>query len=178
VTTVQAEFVTIGRIERPFGVKGEVKVRSLSDVPGRFDRLDKVGIVEAGGRKSERTVAQVRRAGSTYIVRFDGITTPEDAAPLRGALLQIPREPLPVESSDVFYECDLVGLSVFDESGRDLGVVDQLWELPGHHVFVVNRDGRELLIPAAKSFVKTVDVAGGRMVVKEIEDLVVESHAV
>lgn len=175
---VEAELVTIGRIERPFGVKGEVKVRSLSDVPGRFERLSKVGIVEAGGRRSERTVVRVRQAGAAYIVTFDGITTPEDAAPFRGALVQIPREKLPVGSTDVFYECDLIGLSVVDESGQDLGIVDHLWELPGHHVFVVKRDGRELLIPAAKSFVKSVDVAGGRMVVKEIEDLVGEPHAV
>ncbi len=178
MTVAQAELVTIGRIERPFGVKGEVKVRSLSDVPGRFDHLGKVSIVEAGGQRSERTVAQVRRAGAAYLVKFDGITTPEDAALLRGALVQIPREPLPAGSKDVFYECDLIGLSVVDESGRHLGTVDQLWELPGHHVFVVKRDGRELLIPAAKSFVKSVDVAGGQMVVKEIEEPVEARHAV
>lgn len=169
--------VTIGKIERPFGVKGEVKVRSLSDVPGRFDHLDAVSVVESGGQLSDRTVTHVRRAGSTYIMRFAGVTTPEEAGMLRGGLIQVPGQERPVQSGDVFYECDLIGMTVLDEEGRELGQVEAMWELPGHHVFVVRRDDREVLIPAAKHFVMAIDVPQRRMVVRIIDGMIEDRDA-
>jgi 16S rRNA processing protein RimM len=52
----QAELVTIGRIERSFGVRGEARVRSLSDVPGRFEALRQVTIAGSGGKTLETVV--------------------------------------------------------------------------------------------------------------------------
>ena len=71
--------MTIGKIERHFGVRGEFKVRSLSDVPGRLDHLKQVHVLEPTGQMVERTVTHVRRAGSTYIMGLAGVTTPEEA---------------------------------------------------------------------------------------------------
>jgi 16S rRNA processing protein RimM len=177
VAVTQDDRVTIGKIERPFGLKGEVKVRSLSDVPGRFDHLDAVGVMGPTGQMSDKTVTHVRRAGETYIMRFAGVTTPEEAGTLRGGLIQIPRTKRPAQSNDLFYECDLVGMRVEDEKGHELGVVDTVWDMPGHHIFVVRKGDRELLIPAAKNFVKAVDVPQRRMVVQIIEGMVEDPDA-
>jgi len=174
---VAEERVTIGKIEKPFGVKGEVKVRSLSDVPGRFEHLEQVSVVGATGQVHDRTVTNVRRAGSNYIVQFEGITTPEEAGLLRGGLIQVPREEAPAASGERLYECDLIGLTVVDQQGRELGAVEQLWDLPGHHVIVVKKGDQEVLIPAAKEFVTSVDLAAGRMVVRVIDGMVDERDA-
>lgn len=93
MTTAPADLVTIGKIERHFGVRGEFKVRLLSDVPGRLDHLKQVQVVAPTGQVVEKTVAHVRRAGSTYIMGFVGVTTPEEAVALRGGLIQVPRRP-------------------------------------------------------------------------------------
>lgn len=172
MAVAQDDRVTIGRIERPFGVKGAVKVRSLSDVPGRFDHLASVYVLGTTGQISDRTVTHVRRAGTAYIVQFDGVTTPEEAGALRGGLIQIPRAESHAQADDTFYEFDLIGLTVQDEAGRELGQIETIWELPGHQVFVVRQDGREVLIPAAKEFVKAVDLQQRRMTVHVIEGLV------
>ena len=177
MTGVQEELVTIGKIERPFGVKGAVKVRSLSDVPGRFDHLGAVSVVSATGQTVDRTVTHVRRAGETYIVQFAGITTPEEAGILRGGLIQVPRREPAMQQEGVLYECDLIGMSVVDENGRDLGFVETIWELPWHQVFVVRKDGREVLVPAAKTFVTSVDVARRRMTVRTVEGLIEDRDA-
>ena len=168
--TTSPEMVTIGRIDRPFGIHGAVKVRSLSDRPGRFEQLKAVRVAGQGGQTGDRMVKHVRRAGASYIVEFEGVTTPEEAGVMRGALLQVPR--LAAGDSGAWYECDLIGMTVADEAGHELGRLESIWELPAHPVLVVKQEGREVLIPAVKEFVRTVDVAEGRMTVRLIEGLV------
>ena len=177
MTTAQADFVTIGKIERHFGVRGEFKVRSLSDVPGRLDHLKQVQVLETTGQTVERTVTRVRRADSTYIMGLAGITTPEEAGMLRGGLIQVPRAPASALSANVYFECDLIGMTVENEQGGEVGVLETILEIPENQVFVVRKGTEEVLIPAAKNFVTSVDLARRRMTVRGIDDLVEDRHA-
>jgi len=169
--------VTIGRIERHFGVRGEFKVRSLSDVPGRLEHLKQVQVLEPTGQIVEKTVAHVRRTGSTYIMGLVGVTTPEEAVALRGGLIQVPRCSAATLAADVYFECDLIGMTVENERGDEVGVVETILEIPDNHVFVVRKGTKEVLIPAAKSFVTSVDLVRRRMMVRGIDDLVEDRHA-
>jgi len=177
VTIAQTDLVTIGKIERHFGVRGEFKVRSLSDVPGRLDHLKQVQVLAPTGQTVERTVTHVRRAGSTYIMGFAGVTTPEEAGMLRGGLIQVPRAPAAALSADVYFECDLIGMTVENEQGDEVGVLETILEIPDNRVFVVRKGTEEVLIPAAKNFVTSVDLALRRMTVRGIDDLVEDRHA-
>jgi len=162
----QAELVTIGRIERSFGIRGEARVRSLSDVPGRFDALREVTIVTPGGKVLETVVTHVRAGGPTLIMGFEAFTTPEQVAEFRGGLIQVPRGVSPALPDGQYYECDLVGMLVQDEDGLVLGRVEQIWNLSDNRVFSVRQEGKELLIPAVKQIVVGVDVAGRVMTVR------------
>ena len=177
MTPAQTDLVSIGKIERHFGVRGEFKVRSLSDVPGRLDHLKQVQVLETTGQMVERTVTHVRRAGSTYIMGLAGVTTPEEAGMLRGGLIQVPRAPASALSADVYFECDLVGMTVENERGDEVGVLETILEIPDNRVFVVRKGTEEVLIPAAKSFVTSVDLARRRMMVRGIDELVQDRHA-
>ena len=178
MTTVPEDLVTIGKIERHFGVRGEFKVRSLSDVPGRLDSLTRIHVLEPTGQIVDRTVTHVRRAGSTYIMGLAGVTTPEEAGMLRGGLIQVPRRPAATLSADVYFECDLIGMTVENERGDEVGVLETILEIPENHVFVVRKGTEEVLIPAAKNFVTSVDLARRRMMVRGIDDLIEDRHAV
>lgn len=169
--------MTIGRIERHFGVRGEFKVRSLSDVPGRLEHLKQVQVLEPTGQIVEKTVAHVRRTGSTYIMGLVGVTTPEEAVALRGGLIQVPRCSAATLAADVYFECDLIGMTVENERGDEVGEVETILEIPDNHVFVVRKGTKEVLIPAAKSFVTSVDLVRRRMMVRGIDDLVEDRHA-
>ena len=173
------DLVTIGRIERPFGVRGEFKVRSLTDVPGRLDHLTEVHIfIAQTGQMVDRTVTRVRRAGSGYIMGFAGVSTPEEAGMLRGGLIQVPRTSASALPADVYLECDLIGMMVENERGEAIGVIEVILEIPDNRVFVVRKGTEEVLIPAAKSFITSVDLARRRMMVRGVEDLVEGCHAV
>ena len=79
--------VTIGRAVRVHGLRGDVRVRSLSDVPGRFETLTQVTVEGPGGARRPLAVKAARPIGSDYLVSFEGIETSEAAAPLVGSLL-------------------------------------------------------------------------------------------
>lgn len=172
MTALGPDMVTIGKVERPFGVHGAVKVRSLSDRPGRFEQLHEVRMAGERGQTIDGRVRSVRKAGHVYIVEFEGITTPEEARRIQGAMLQVPRGEASASPDEPLYECDLIGMTVVDETGRDLGRLDTIWELPGHQVLVVKQGDREVLIPAVKEFVTGVDVGQGRMTVRTLEGMV------
>jgi 16S rRNA processing protein RimM len=160
------ETVTVGQIGRPFGVRGQVKVRPLSDVPGRFEALTDVRLVAKDGRTMDTSVATVRRAGTELIVGFADLTTPEEAKLWSGGLVQAVRGVSPVLPTGQYYECDLVGLAVQTDQGQSLGVLEEIWELPGNHVFVVRQGPMETLIPAAKEWVTAVDLDRRMMTVR------------
>lgn len=165
-TLDQAELVTIGRIERSFGVRGEARVRSLSDVPGRFDHLHEVTLVASNGKSLVTRVTHVRSGGPTLIVGFDAFTTPEQVAEFRGGLVQVPRGDSPALPTDHYYQCDLIGMVVQDEAGTVLGRLEDVLAFAENQAFLVRQDGKELLIPAAKQLVVSVDVAGRVMTVR------------
>ncbi len=165
------ETVTVGRIERPFGVKGEVKVRPLSVVPGRFEGLRSVSLLGRNGQTLETSVTHVRRVGAGFILGLTGLTTPEDASLWRGGFIQTIRGSVPKLPDGQYYECDLVGLAVSTEEGRPIGVLEEIWDLPGNPLFVVRQGAKEILIPAAKELVGTVDLITRTMTVRLIDGL-------
>jgi 16S rRNA processing protein RimM len=162
----QAELVTIGRIERAFGVRGEARVRSLSDVPGRFEALREVTIVASSGKSLVTRVTHVRSGGPTLIMGFEAFTAPEQIAEFRGGLLQVPRGDSPALPTGQYYQCDLIGMVVRDEGGTVLGQLEEVLTLSDNQAFLVRQDGKELLIPAAKQLVLSVDVAKRVMTVR------------
>ncbi|MBX3331633.1 MAG: 16S rRNA processing protein RimM [Nitrospira sp.] len=165
------ETVTVGRIERPFGVKGEVKVRPLSDVPGRFEGLRTVNLLARNGQTLETSVTHVRRAGAEFILGLTGLTTPEDASLWRGGFIQTIRGSVPELPNGQYYECDLIGLAVFTEKSQSIGVLEEIWDLPGNPVFVVRQGAKEILIPAAKELISNVDLEARKMTVRLIDGL-------
>ncbi len=165
------ELITIGRIERPFGVKGEVRVRSLSDVPGRFEGLSQVMLVSTSGQCLETAVRGVRKVENAYLLGLDAFSTPEEAVRFRGALLKIPKEDVPPLPPGEYYEFELMGLTVMDESGGVLGTIEDIVEIPSHHVFVIRGEDGEHLVPAIKDVVRSVDVDAGIVTVRWVAAL-------
>jgi 16S rRNA processing protein RimM len=169
------DLVTIGQILKPFGVKGEVRVRSLSDVPGRFERLSVVTLETPTGERLSTSVDHVRVDHDSYVVRFKAFSTPEEAALFRGALVKVTRDETLSLPEGQYFEYDLIGMNVKTEDGRVLGTLKEVLEAPSHAVFVVQGDRGEVLIPAAKELVVSVDVPHRIMTVRLLEGMLDES---
>ena len=174
--------IAIGRIMKPFGVRGAVRVVSLSDVPGRFEGLSDVTLSAPGGRVQRAQVRQVRRLGEDYLVSFDVFASPEEARRWRDALIQIPEASAPPLPDGQFYEFALLGLAVRTESGASLGIIEDILETPANHVFVVRDGATERLVPALKRVVVSIDAQRRVMTVRQPEEVIVgypeRAHAV
>jgi len=152
--------VTIGRILKPFGVRGEVKVESLSDVPGRYEGLQTAYLTlpHEGATPQEITVTQVREVTAGYLMKCSAFATPEQATHYRGAWVQIPmRAELP-RDPDTFYQFELIGLRVEDPDGQQMGTVEEILEYPQHHILVVRNQEAEFLIPLNQRTIEKIDL--------------------
>ena len=165
------DWVAVGKIVKPFGVRGDVRVLSLSDVPGRIQGLKQVMLVAPSGRTASASVIRLREERGGFVIGFDVFSTPEEAAIFRGGLIQIARDQAPPLPEGQYYECDLIGMTVRDEAGLVLGTLEEIVATGGHPVFAVRREGKEVLIPATRSVVASVDLAGRTMTVRGIEEL-------
>ena len=149
----------VGRIVKAHGIRGEVVVYPESDHPQRFAK----GSTSHAGDELF-TIEASRPHHTMLLVRFREVADRNGAESLRGTELWIPGEqaaPLPEGS---FYPHQLVGASVVTEDGRALGMLVRVDENPAHDLWVVEHDGREVLVPAVKEFVRSVDVDGKRIV--------------
>ena len=179
-TTPTADsLVTIGRILKPFGVRGEVKVESLSDVPGRFEELEKMYLTlpHSGATPKESTVTQVRKVPSGYLMKCSLFSTPEEAAHFNGAWIQIPESRELPRGPDTFYHFEVIGLCVVDPDGQRLGTVVEILEYPQHPVLVVRNQETEYLIPANRRTIEKVDLENQSLHVASRETWDI-SHAV
>jgi 16S rRNA processing protein RimM len=154
----QSSMVTIGRILKPFGVRGEVRIESLSDVPGRFEGLETVTLVLPDGGSLETMVTSVRQINQGVILGVSAFSTPETAALYRGAWIKIPVSNNLPRDPDTFYQFELIGLRVEDEEGQLLGTLEEVLEYPQHHVFVIRNEDREILVPASRRTIAMVDL--------------------
>ncbi len=150
--------VTIGKILKPFGVRGEVRVQSLSDVPNRYERLGPVKLACPDGTSVTTTVESARAVKHGYILRCAAFSTPEAAARYQGALIQIEKEPDLPHAPDTYYQFEVIGLDVEDGQGQPMGTVTDILDLPHQQIFVITQDEREWLVPARKEMVDTIDL--------------------
>ncbi len=160
----EVEYITIGRILKPQGHRGEVKILPLTDFPERFASMEKI-LLDLEGRFETRTVEKVSSHGQFIVMKLSGVDDMDAALLLKNALLKVTREELVPLADGEYYVFDLVGLNVHTTEGRYLGRIKDVLQTGANDVYVV--DGgtpRQLLIPALKQVVLSIDLQTGLVV--------------
>jgi 16S rRNA processing protein RimM len=163
--------ITIGKAVKPFGVKGEMKIETLTDFPERFKRLRRVYLVSPAGKEMACEIRSVRYADGVPFILFAGYDSPEKAKALNGWFVKVPEDetvPLP-EGSYYWYE--LMGMEVVSESGETLGTIVDIFETGSNDVYVVRRGRKEVYIPATREVIRQVDRKAKRMVIHLLDGL-------
>ena len=162
-------YVTLARILRPRGLKGEVAAEILTDFPERLAHLREVWLSEGVGpprRIALRSCWLSQARGGQVIFHFEGVDSITAAEPLRGLEVQVPlaeRMPLPPGR---YYVSDLIGCQIF-ESDLRLGSVRDVQftgeDVSGTPLLVVETPQGELLIPLADEICTRIDIAARRI---------------
>lgn len=165
------DFLVIGRIIKPHGIRGEVAVKALTDFPERFESITTVYVGdETSARRYTITATRPHKQGILCV--FEAVSDRDAAEALRGLYLKIPIEeamPLP---ADTYYHHQLIGLQVVTDTGLPLGRLADILETGANDVYVVHGSGSEVLLPATAEVIRSVDLAAGQMVVHLLDGLV------
>ncbi len=158
--------LTIARIIRPRGNKGEVAAEDLAGDMRCFAPGRAVGVELPGGSETQLEIERSWLHRGRLILKFAGVGSISAAERLRRGEIRVDRELLEPLSDEEYYLDDLVGCAVVDEeSGRSLGAVANVYAPSGGVLLlsVVNERRKELLVPFTREICPAVDLASRRI---------------
>ncbi len=163
-------FLVIGKLLKPHGVRGDVRVRPLTDDPSRFSLLERVYL----GKDALRplTVTDIRFHKDIVLVKFEELNGRDAVQHLHGQLLHVAIEDaLPLAEGE-YYLFQLHGLDVYSDEDVYLGKLTSVIETGANNVFEVKGEGKPILLPDIPDVIVDIDFDNGRLTAHLLPGLV------
>jgi 16S rRNA processing protein RimM len=154
VTKPEPQLLIVGKVTRPHGIVGEVKVQLAAEYAGALQGVRRVYL---GDGPPYRVLAYREHQGAA-LLKLDRVHTRNDAEALRGARVAIRLSDLPPLPAGSYYAHQLIGLRVERDGGEVLGELTEVLATGSNDVYVVKTAGGELLLPALDSVIRSVDL--------------------
>lgn len=170
-------YLLLGQILRPHGVRGDLKMRLLTDYPERIRTLDVVYLGEGAEDSSAQAykVNGCRLQPSSALLKLDGINSREDGDTLRNQFVMVPIEDAVPLDDDEFYLFQLIGLNVVTDDGYVLGTIKSYLETGANDVYIIDSvDYGEVLFPATPDTIIYHDIENGKVTVNIPDGLLPE----
>lgn len=164
------DLVTIGKISRHQGNKGEVRVIPLTDDPERFQFLKSL-FLKREDTVLRKEIQSLRYHKKFIILKLEGVEDIGQARELKDFYVQIPRTEMIPLKEDQYYIDDLLGDMVITSDGHNLGKVVEIVTTAGTDVFVVQGKEKEFMIPAAREIIIEIDEVSGKIIINPIPGL-------
>ena len=163
--------IPVGKITGTHGIRGLLKIYSFSGNIESLQACDFVTIKSSQGSLSRLKLKSIAATAGKLIIGFEGIGDIDQAKLHVGSEICLLRSQLPEPVNDEYYWCDLIGLKVITIEGRELGVIEDIFEAGSSDIYVVRSMEQEYLIPAIADVICSVDLKNGRMLVSPLEGL-------
>ena len=165
------EYFEIGQIVNHFGIKGMVKVVPYTDDITRFDNLKTV-YVTIKQNKKQYIIEEVKYHKNMVLIKFKGIDKVEDAECLRNGILEVERKDAAKLDEDSYYIADLIGMQVYTDDGKTLGVLDDIYNTGSNDIYVIKTEEyKQILLPAIKDVIKEISLEENKIIVHMISGL-------
>ena len=169
LTDGEPVFIVVGKLRRPHGVKGEVLVKVLSDFP---ERLQPGTELFLGEKHQPVTIQSRREHNQGLLIAFEGFASREDLDNLRNVFLYVRSADRPELGEGEFYHHQLIGMTVAEEDGNELGRLAEILETGANDVYLVrSATGDETLLPAIEDVIVKVDVESQQITVRLLPGL-------
>lgn len=162
----------IGEIVNTHGVKGEVRIKQITDFIERFNEGSTVYLKNKSDDIEPLTIESAREHKHLLLVRFIQYSSLDEAEQLKGLSLYIKAEQLSELGPNEYYYHEIIGCAVYSTEGELIGEIDSILSPGANDVWVVQNDtGKEFLIPYIADVVKLVDVKNKRVTIEIMEGL-------
>ena len=158
------KYLEAGIICNTHGTRGEVKIQPWAD---SAEFLKEFKYLYIDGKAFELISGKVHK--QCLIAELKGVSGVNEAMTLKNKVVSIDRSEAKLPKGAFFIQ-DIIGASVVDESGKELGKLSDVLELPSSNVYVVTGE-REILIPAVPQFIINTDVKAGLITVRLIDGM-------
>ncbi len=158
------EYLRIGVVLKPQGIKGELKVLPLTDDPRRFTQLSEIYLEGAKGGYEKRALLCASVREDAVYCTVAGVEDRDAAEALRGRYLCVDRKHAIKPPKDRYFVCDMIGCGVWDSLGNPLGILEEVMETGANDVYSIRSDGgKTVLVPALKKLLTLVDTDAKRI---------------
>ncbi len=165
------EKLKVGTIVRGFGIKGEAKIKILTDVPEDRFKVKRKLIAVLNGKEQILTVTSLRFHQDHALVTFDGFPDLSAIEPLVGSDLWVKVADIDTSMQEGFYSFQLIGLKVIELDGNSLGIISEVIATNANDVLRIKTSSKDILVPYLPVFVKEVDMINGFLKVELIEGM-------
>lgn len=161
----------VGKIVNTHGIRGEVKVKRITDFEERFSIGETLYV-----RKNEKMIPLVIESHRVHkgfdLLKFEGLDNINDVEGFKGLFLQINEEQQTELEENEYYYHEIIGCEVFDLSGERLGEIKEILAPGANDVWVLKRPGKkDAYIPYIEQVVKKVDVENKQIFIEPMEGL-------
>ena len=153
--------LVVGKIVKPQGIRGEVKVKPFTDDGEVFKELKRVFIDGV-----EYKLLSVRVSPEAVFLGLRGVPDRNAAELLRGKDLTVPRAEAPEPEEGTYYIADILGSEIVTEEGEALGILKDI-RPAATDIYTLESAGKEVLFPAAKGVITEIDAEGKRITVNK-----------
>lgn len=168
---MEEDLFPIGRIVKPHGIRGKIKVDYFGEDLSQFHLYRTVFIRDPMGQVKPCEILEVIRQPPHLILHLKDIRTHEEARSLAGREIFIPKGSLPALPEGEYYWFEIVGMEVETEEGKWIGRIKEVLPTGANDVYVVQGRTREIFLPAIEQVIQHIDRNGKVMKVRWMEGL-------
>jgi len=167
----QEELIPIGKIIGAHGIKGQMKLHSYSGNAETLSKTRSVTVKSPDGVLRDFVITSFKANSGKFIIGLQGFDNINLIEPFFGNEVCLKRGQLPKLKEDEYYWSDLIGLQVVTDDGTQLGIIADIFETGSSDIYVVRGGEREYLIPAIAEVIRTIDPAGGKVIITPLDGL-------
>lgn len=165
------EYFEVGQIVNTSGLKGVIKVKPFTDDIKEFNDFKTI-YISIKNELKEFKIQDMRFNKDMVFLKLEGIETIEEAENYRNLYLKVKRHKKEKLETNTYYVVDIIGCKVYTEKKQELGEIVDVFPTGSNDVYVVkNEDGKQILLPAIKKVIKSIDINNKTIIIHLLEGL-------
>ena len=169
---IPADLVPLGKIIKPHGIRGEVKVRLYNCDSETLKMGQSVWVKSEGNDPIIYVIEKLNLQSDKSRLKFKNVNDRNSAELLRDFTLSVCRDEFPETVDEEFYLVDLIGFNVIDQAGKKVGKVSDIMENPANDILMILDGDKEHLIPMVDDFGTLFDFEKKQVTINLIDGLI------